>query len=113
KARNRWCSTRPRTASTRRSRSCYGASRSSEARGSLGSRRHHIGAMTPPDRIRDPASIDQLLSFTLPDRHARGRMVRLGPVLGRILAAHAYPQGIKELLAEALVLTAVMGALLK
>ncbi len=69
--------------------------------------------MTPPDRIRDPASIDQLLSFTLPDRHARGRMVRLGPVLGRILAAHAYPQGIKELLAEALVLTAVMGALLK
>lgn len=69
--------------------------------------------MTPPDRIRDPASIDQLLSFTLSDRHARGRMVRLGPVLGRILAAHAYPQGIKELLAEALVLTAVMGALLK
>jgi molecular chaperone Hsp33 len=69
--------------------------------------------MTPPDRIRDPASIDQLLSFTLPDRHARGRVVRLGPVLGRILAAHAYPHGIKELLAEALVLTAAMGALLK
>jgi molecular chaperone Hsp33 len=69
--------------------------------------------MTPPDRIREPASTDQLLSFTLPDRHARGRIVRLGPVLGRILAAHDYPAGIKELLAESLVLTAVMGALLK
>ena len=69
--------------------------------------------MTSPERIREPASIDQLLGFTLPDRHARGRMVRLGPVLGRILAAHDYPRVIKELLAEALVLTAVMGALLK
>ncbi len=69
--------------------------------------------MTSSDRIREPASIDQLLSFTLPDRQARGRIVRLGPVLGRILAAHDYPHGVKELLAEALVLTAVMGALLK
>ena len=69
--------------------------------------------MTSPDRHREPASIDQLLGFTLPDREARGRVVRLGPVLDRILAAHDYPQGVKQLLAEALVLTALMGALLK
>ncbi len=56
---------------------------------------------------------DRLLSFTLPDRNARGRMVRLGPVLNRILAAHDYPPAIKHLLAEALVLTALMGGLLK
>jgi molecular chaperone Hsp33 len=69
--------------------------------------------MTPPDRNREPASIDQLLSFTLPDRQARGRIARLGPVLGRILGAHDYPPPIKQLLAEALVLTALMGGLLK
>ena len=69
--------------------------------------------MTSPDRHREPASIDQLLGFTLHDREARGRVVRLGSVLDRILAAHDYPQGVKQLLAEALVLTALMGALLK
>lgn len=56
---------------------------------------------------------DHLIGFTLPDRDARGRMVRLGPVLGEILSAHAYPPVIRDLLAEALVLTALMGALLK
>lgn len=69
--------------------------------------------MTSPDRTREPASTDQLLSFTLPDRQARGRIVRLGPVLGRILSAHDYPRTIRQLLAEALVLTALMGGLLK
>lgn len=56
---------------------------------------------------------DRLLHFNLPDRHARGRAVRLGPVLGEVLAAHDYPPAIKQLLAEALVLTALMGGLLK
>jgi molecular chaperone Hsp33 len=56
---------------------------------------------------------DRLLGFTLPDRDARGRTARLGPVLDTILAAHDYPPTIKHLLAEALVLTALMGGLLK
>jgi molecular chaperone Hsp33 len=56
---------------------------------------------------------DRILRFTLPDRHARGRAVRLGPVLDAILSAHAYPTPIKHLLAEALTLTALLGALLK
>jgi molecular chaperone Hsp33 len=63
---------------------------------------------------RSPATgFDQALGFSIPDRHARGRAVRLGPVLDTILAAHAYPPAIKHLLAEALVLTALMGGLLK
>ncbi len=56
---------------------------------------------------------DRLLQFTLPERNARGRIVRLGPALEDILAAHPYPPGLKHLLSEALVLTALMGALLK
>jgi molecular chaperone Hsp33 len=53
------------------------------------------------------------LQFTLPDRNARGRIVRLGPTLENILAAHPYPPELKHLLSEALVLTALMGGLLK
>lgn len=56
---------------------------------------------------------DRLLHFTLPDRNARGRIIRLGPALEDILAAHPYPPALKHLLSEALVLTALMGALLK
>jgi molecular chaperone Hsp33 len=56
---------------------------------------------------------DQVLGFTIPDRHARGRLVRLGPTLETVLSAHDYPPAIKHLLAEALVLTALMGSLLK
>lgn len=57
--------------------------------------------------------VDRLVGFTLPDRDARGRVVRLGPVLHKILAAHAYAPAIKNLLAEALVVTALLGGLLK
>ncbi|NYH94683.1 Hsp33 family molecular chaperone HslO [Novosphingobium marinum] len=56
---------------------------------------------------------DRVLGFTVPGRNARGRAIRLGPVLDTILAAHAYPDAIRHLLAEALVITAVMGSLLK
>jgi len=56
---------------------------------------------------------DRVLSFTIPERNARGRVVRLGPVLETILSAHDYPPPIKHVLAEALVLTALLGSLLK
>ena len=39
--------------------------------------------------------------------------MRLGPALDEVLAAHAYPAPVKNLLAEALVLTALIGGLLK
>ncbi len=60
-----------------------------------------------------PPELDQTLGFTLPERHARGRAARLGPVLDAILSAHAYPDAIERLLAEALTLTALLGAMLK
>lgn len=63
--------------------------------------------------LEDETGFDRLLAFTLPDRDARGRVVRLGPVLDEILSAHSYPPAIKCLLAEALVLTALLGSLLK
>jgi len=56
---------------------------------------------------------DRLLGFSIPSRHARGRAVRLDSVLDEILSAHAYPPAITHLLAEALVLAALIGGLLK
>ena len=56
---------------------------------------------------------DQPLRFSLPNRHARGRLVRLDSVLSEILAAHSYPPLVEKTLAEALVLTALLGASLK
>ncbi|RJY10344.1 Hsp33 family molecular chaperone HslO [Aurantiacibacter aquimixticola] len=56
---------------------------------------------------------DRLLGFTLPDRDSRGRLVRLGPVLDEILGAHDYPTALAHALSEALVLTTLMGGLLK
>jgi molecular chaperone Hsp33 len=56
---------------------------------------------------------DRVLAFSLPRRDARGRAVRLGPVLDEILSAHDYPTAIRHLLTEALVLTALIGSLLK
>lgn len=60
-----------------------------------------------------PANLDEAIGFTLPHRHARGRLVRLGPVLDDILAAHEYPAPIARILSEALTLTALLGAMLK
>lgn len=56
---------------------------------------------------------DQVLSFVVPARSARGRIVRLDAVLDEILAAHDYPPAIAHLLAEALVLAALIGSLIK
>ncbi|EKV41595.1 molecular chaperone Hsp33 [Sphingomonas sp. LH128] len=69
--------------------------------------------MIEDDLLRDDTGFDRVLSFTVPARHVRGRMVRLGPVLETVLSAHDYPKVVKHVLAEALVLTALMGSLLK
>lgn len=61
----------------------------------------------------DETGFDHVLAFTIPDMHARGRAVRLGPLLDEILSAHAYPPAIRNLLAEALVICALIGSLLK
>jgi molecular chaperone Hsp33 len=56
---------------------------------------------------------DVVLGVTIPARDARGRIARLGPVVDTVLANHGYPPLIETLLAEALTLTALLGALLK
>jgi molecular chaperone Hsp33 len=56
---------------------------------------------------------DVALGVAIPSRNARGRIARLGPVVDSILASHDYPPAIEQLLAEALTLTALLGALLK
>ena len=59
------------------------------------------------------ANLDEALGFTIPARHARGRLVRIGPLLDQILSAHDYPAPIARILSEALTLTALLGAMLK
>ncbi|MDG2003923.1 MAG: Hsp33 family molecular chaperone HslO [Novosphingobium sp.] len=56
---------------------------------------------------------DRVLAFSLPERNVRGRLVRLGPVLETVLSKHAYTESIGNLLSEALVMTCLMGSLLK
>jgi molecular chaperone Hsp33 len=58
-------------------------------------------------------NLDKALAFTIPNRNARGRLVRLGPALNSILSAHGYPPAIEQVLAEAIVLAALLGATLK
>ncbi len=65
-------------------------------------------AMTPA-----PRNLDIALGFTIPERHARGRLVRIGPMLDVVLGAHGYPPVIEKLLSEALVLAALLGSTLK
>ena len=60
-----------------------------------------------------PLTLDVSLGVTIPARAARGRAVRLGGSINAILANHSYPPVIEALLAEALVLTALLGSLLK
>ncbi len=59
------------------------------------------------------ADTDRVLGFLIPARSARGRVVRLGPVLDTILSAHAYAETPARLLAQALALAALMGAILR
>jgi molecular chaperone Hsp33 len=69
-------------------------------------------ASNQPDAVQT-AHVDEAVGFTIPSRHARGRVVRLGPVLDEILSAHDYPAPIARILSEALVMTALLGSLLK
>jgi molecular chaperone Hsp33 len=58
-------------------------------------------------------STDVALGVTIPARNARGRLARIGPALDAILSSHRYPPAIERLLGEAMVLTALLGAMLK
>jgi molecular chaperone Hsp33 len=56
---------------------------------------------------------DYVLPFQLEASGARGRLIRLGPVVDEILNRHAYPEPVLPLLGEAVTLTAMLGSALK
>jgi len=56
---------------------------------------------------------DRTLGFMVPARNARGMVVRVDATLNAILAAHDYPEPLIRLLAEALTLTALVGATMR
>lgn len=56
---------------------------------------------------------DLVLAFEVKPLGVRGRIVRLGSVVDDILRRHDYPPAVSALLAEAVALTALLGAALK
>jgi len=56
---------------------------------------------------------DLVLPFEVKPLGVRGRVVRLGPAVDDILHRHAYPAPVSALLAEAVALAAMLGAMLK
>lgn len=63
--------------------------------------------------VSDLGHDDLVLPFAVEPLDIRGRVVRLGPSIGRILAQHAYPAPIARLVGEAAALTALLGSSLK
>ncbi|MDE1995047.1 MAG: Hsp33 family molecular chaperone [Rhizobiaceae bacterium] len=61
----------------------------------------------------DFAGDDHVVPFQVEGLDVRGRAVQLGPMLDTILARHNYPTPVARLLAEAVVLTVLLGTSLK
>lgn len=60
-----------------------------------------------------PAGLDAVRPFAVEGLDVRGRSVALGPILEKILGRHDYPEPVSRLLAEAIVLTSLLGTSLK
>jgi molecular chaperone Hsp33 len=56
---------------------------------------------------------DSVMPFEVAKLDLRGRVVRLGPAVDRILESHAYPNPVAKLLGEAVVLTVMLGSAVK
>ncbi|POO57099.1 Hsp33 family molecular chaperone [Agrobacterium rosae] len=61
----------------------------------------------------DFAGDDKVIPFQVEGLDVRGRAVQVGPLLNSILERHEYPPVVARLLAEAVVLTALIGTSLK
>ena len=68
------------------------------------------GAMREPYRL---SGDDTILPFGLERAAIRGRVARLDATLGRMLDQHRYPTAISALVAEAVMLTALIGQAIK
>src|SRR6185437_9008326 len=106
--RNRWSGTRRKTGCTRRRASSSGASAERPPpRGRLS------GA--PPDMTSPSLTVsdDIVQPFRIDPFALRGRLVRLGPAIDRILSQHDYPEPVAAILGEAIVLAVVLAGALK
>jgi molecular chaperone Hsp33 len=78
-----------------------------------------MAIMSNPDIAipsRAPAEVsadDTILPFEVAALELRGRVVRLGPAVDTILRRHDYPRPVAKLLGEAIVLTLMLGSVLK
>jgi molecular chaperone Hsp33 len=71
---------------------------------------------SPGIPVRAPAATsadDTILPFDVAALDLRGRVVRLGPAVDDILRGHDYPVPVAKLLGEAIVLTVLLGSVLK
>ncbi|HMF20673.1 MAG TPA: Hsp33 family molecular chaperone [Pseudolabrys sp.] len=67
-----------------------------------------------PSRVPSATTADDtFMPFEVAKLDLRGRVVRLGPAVDEILARHAYPPPVAKLLGEAIVLTVMLGSVLK
>src|SRR5690242_18090222 len=70
--------------------------------------------MAIPSRAPSAATVDDtVMPFEVAKLDLRGRVVRLGPAVDEILQRHAYPTPVAKLLGEAIVLTLLLGSVLK
>jgi molecular chaperone Hsp33 len=56
---------------------------------------------------------DRIFPFSVPGLDLRGRTAQFGPAVDAILSRHDYPEPVARLLAEAIMLTALLGSSLK
>jgi molecular chaperone Hsp33 len=61
----------------------------------------------------EPVADDLVQPFQIDPFQLRGRLVRLGPLVDRILTQHAYPEPVAQLLGEAIALAAALSRALK
>jgi molecular chaperone Hsp33 len=67
----------------------------------------------PTRDVSDAGADDVVLPFAVEPLDLRGRVVRLGPSIDRILSRHGYPAPVARLLGEAAATTALLGTALK
>lgn len=70
--------------------------------------------MSGPERPASAKAVDDIvLPFAVEVLSTRGRVVRLGPSIDALLKRHDYPEPVSKLVAEAVVLAALLGSTLK
>jgi molecular chaperone Hsp33 len=70
-------------------------------------------AARPMVHLAEPAGDDAVRPFQVDALDVRGRAVQMGPALDALLGRHDYPPAVSKLVAEAAVLTSLLGASLK